>query len=387
MKKRWIPVLALLGAVSMMTACGKEEKKEEVKEPTQVEQPVDKENQEKLDMINSDVYTNVRGLSLQPGSTISLIGRLNNTAYWKTLRQGAEDAVAEINAKLGYEGADKIRLVYSAPEEEDGIDEQVNILDEELSRYPSALAIAAVDEGAYVTQFDLATENGIPIVAVDTGTDYYNIASLVETDNEKAAKKAADQLAGMMDESKKVIVVVQDKRSTTAIERKKAFRKQMKNKHPEVEIVEVFHLNAADDIQEEMRKKLGVEVDENEEDVVTEYTNEEVMQYLLEKHPDVEAVYMTTESCAEVACGVIDKMGLEDLKVVGFDGGEEQMKRLENGQIDGLIVQNPYGIGYATVVASARAILRQGNESVVDTGYVWVTTENMNDELISKQIY
>ena len=387
MKKRWIPVLALLGAVSMMTACGKEEKKEEVKEPTQVEQPVDKENQEKLDMITSDVYTNVRGLSLQPGSTISLIGRLNNTAYWKTLRQGAEDAVAEINAKLGYEGADKIRLVYSAPEEEDGIDEQVNILDEELSRYPSALAIAAVDEGACVTQFDLATENGIPIVAVDTGTDYYNIASLVETDNEKAAKKAADQLAGMMDESKKVIVVVQDKRSTTAIERKKAFRKQMKNKYPEVEIVEVFHLNAADDIQEEMRKKLGVEVDENAEDVVTEYTNEEVMQYLLEKHPDVEAVYMTTESCAEVACGVIDKMGLEDLKVVGFDGGEEQMKRLENGQIDGLIVQNPYGIGYATVVASARAILRQGNESVVDTGYVWVTTENMNDELISKQIY
>ncbi len=371
----------------MMTACGKEETKEEVKESVEVEQPVNKENQEKLDMIVSDVYTNVRGLTLEPGSSISLIGRLNNTAYWKTLRQGAEDAVAEINAKLGYEGADKVRLVYSAPEAEDGIDEQVNILDEELSRYPSALAIAAVDSAACVTQFDLATENGIPIVAVDTGTDYDNISALVETDNEKAAKKAADHLAEMMNKSKKVIVVVQDARSTTALQRKKSFVKQMKNKHSEVEIVEVFHLNAADDIQKEMRKKFSVEAPAEGEDTQIQYTNEEVMKYLLEKHPDVEGIYMTTESCAAVACSVIDSMGIEDLKVVGFDGGEEQMKRLENGQIDGLIVQNPYGIGYATVVASARAVLRQGNESVVDTGYVWVTAENMNDELISKQIY
>ena len=385
MKKKWISVLALMGVVSMMTACGKEQTKEEVKEPVQVEQPADKKNQEKLDMIESDVYRNVRGLSLEPGSTISLIGRLNNTAYWKTLRQGAEDAVAEMNEKLGYQGSDKIRLVYSAPEEEDGIDEQVNILDEELSRYPSALAIAAVDSAACVTQFDLATENGIPIVAVDTKTDYHNIASLVETDNERAAKKAANQMADMLEGSKKVIVIAQDARSSTAIERKKAFTKQMKDKHPDVKVVEVFHLNAADDLKEEMYKKYGVDV-ENEEEK-TQYTNEDVMKYILEKHPDVEGIYMTTESCAQVACEVIEQMGIEDLKVVGFDGGEAQMKRLESGQIDGLIVQNPYGIGYATVVASARAVLRQGNESVVDTGYVWVTADNMNDETILEQIY
>ncbi len=46
---------------------------------------------------------------------------------------------------------------------------------------------------------------------------------------------------------------------------------------------------------------------------------------------------------------VLDSMdkttGEDRIKVVSFDGGEDQMKLLEDGKIDGLIVQNPYGIG------------------------------------------
>jgi ribose transport system substrate-binding protein len=52
-----------------------------------------------------------------------------------------------------------------------------------------------------------------------------------------------------------------------------------------------------------------------------------------------------------------------------------------------LIVQNPYGIGYATVVACARAVLGQGNEATVSTGYTWVTKDNMNKDSIKKMLY
>ena len=65
----------------------------------------------------------------------------------------------------------------------------------------------------------------------------------------------------------------------------------------------------------------------------------------------------------------------------------DQMKLLEDGKIDGLIVQNPYGIGYATVVACARAVLGQGNEATVNTGYTWVTKDNMNKDSIKKMLY
>ena len=78
------------------------------------------------------------------------------------------------------------------------------------------------------------------------------------------------------------------------------------------------------------------------------------------------------------------------LKEFSFEvksGGEDQMKLLEDGKIDGLIVQNPYGIGYATVVACARAVLGQGNEATVSTGYTWVTKDNMNKDSIKKMLY
>ena len=43
------------------------------------------------------------------------------------------------------------------------MDEQVNILDEELSRYPAALAISIADAKACEVQFDQAGWNGTPI--------------------------------------------------------------------------------------------------------------------------------------------------------------------------------------------------------------------------------
>ena len=72
---------------------------------------------------------------------------------------------------------------------------------------------------------------------------------------------------------------------------------------------------------------------------------------------------------------------------MGFDAGKEQLAALKNGQIKGLVVQNPFGIGYASVVAAARTVLEVGNEAEVNTGYIWVTQENMEDESIQNMLY
>ena len=41
----------------------------------------------------------------------------------------------------------------------------------------------------------------------------------------------------------------------------------------------------------------------------------------------------------------------------------------------------------ATVVAAARAALEIGNEATVDTGYVWVDKENMDDPDVKGMLY
>jgi ribose transport system substrate-binding protein len=63
------------------------------------------------------------------------------------------------------------------------------------------------------------------------------------------------------------------------------------------------------------------------------------------------------------------------------------MKLLENGTLEGLILQNPYGMGYATVVAAARVSLGLGNEAFVNCGYSWVTKENLESNDIKGMLY
>ena len=72
--------------------------------------------------------------------------------------------------------------------------------------------------------------------------------------------------------------------------------------------------------------------------------------------------------------------------VVGFDADDEQIEMLRDGKVDGLVVQNPFGMGYAAVIAASRAALSLGNEAYIDTGYVWVTKENLEDKDVQKML-
>ena len=75
------------------------------------------------------------------------------------------------------------------------------------------------------------------------------------------------------------------------------------------------------------------------------------------------------------------------IPVIAVDGGKEQLKALEEERLDGLLVQNPYGMGYSAVVSAARAALGMGNEAFIDTGYIWVTKSNLKKQSIQKMLY
>ena len=406
MKKRWSILSAVLCVALLTGGCGTGSKNDAGTGKEQTfshETREENEHQSNLDVLQPSAYGNVQGLNLEKGSSISIIGRGSSSAYWKAVQEGAKQAVADINTNLGYKGNDKVKLVYSAPETENDVDDQVNILDEELARYPVAGGIAAVDSGACEVQFDLAAENGIPIVAFDSGTDYQNIVSMIDTDNTTAAATAASKLCNSIGESGQILVIAHDSKSTSSEEREQGFVQEVEKNDPNVTVAEIWHLDDLDAISKEINadssEKNSQETadnvqkaeEENADSRDTQTAQQDAIKYLLEKYPDVKGIFATNETVADLVVNVLDSMdkttGEDRIKVVSFDGGEDQMKLLEDGKIDGLIVQNPYGIGYATVVACARAVLGQGNEATVSTGYTWVTKDNMNKDSIKKMLY
>lgn len=400
--------------------------------------------QANLDAIKSSVYASADNLDLEPGTYISVIGRGSSTPYWNQVKAGVEQAATDLNTALGYSGNDKVKVLYSAPDENDNIDQQVNILDEELARYPDVIAISSVDASACSVQFDLAIENGIPIVAFDSGNSYQNIQSTCKTNNIEAATTGTKNFCEKIGDSGEILLLVHDTVSDTAKEREAGIKNELAANHSNVTVTETIYLDqlemlkkqivaeqvgvtpeelaaaeagekkeettgtgdasetiadaasnadssSADESANETAQEADNELSEKMQQVndgAAKMSDEDAIRYYMEKHPDLKGCIATNETVTQLAIKTMDQLDAEKhITLVGFDAGKEQVNALKDGKVDGLIVQNPFGMGYATVVAAARTVLEIGNEAEVNTGYVWVTADNMNDDTITPFLY
>lgn len=372
MKKifRFISIITCLSFLLCACTNGQSGSDVEPDGSTNTNETVETSEQSKLNVITPTAYSHVNNINLEPGSSISIIGRYSDDSFWSQVEAGANYAIEQINAALGYTGSDKIKLAYSAPEVRDDVNEQINILDEELSRYPVAIGIAAIDTSACSLQFDLASENNIPIITVDSGSDYQHVATHIATDNMEAASTAASKLAYAIGEAGEVAIVVQDSTSMTALNRLEGFTDTIAADFPEISIVHTYHLDNVDPTAE-----------------VQSLSPEDTVKMILENNPNLKGIYATNLDTTQLVAQVLTDMERTDLTLVGFDGGEEQLALLEDGTVDGLILQNPFGMGYATVIAAARVTGELGNDSFINTGYVWVTKDNMTDTTIANMLY
>lgn len=442
MRKRNVraAIAAALCMTVLAAGCGKKAD-DPVFTGDKTEAPVYQAN---LDAIKSSVYASADNLDLEPGTYISVIGRASSTPYWNQVKAGVEQAATDLNTALGYSGNDKVKVLYSAPDENDNIDQQVNILDEELARYPDVIAISSVDASACSVQFDLAIENGIPIVAFDSGNSYQNIQSTCKTNNIEAATTGTKNFCEKIGDSGEILLLVHDTVSDTAKEREAGIKNELAANHPNVTVTETIYLdqlkmlkkqivaeqvgvtpeelaaaeagekkeettgtgdasetiadaasNAASSSADESANETAQEVDnelsekmQQVNDGAAKMSDEDAIRYYMEKHPDLKGCIATNETVTQLAIKTLDQLDAEKhITLVGFDAGKEQVNALKDGKVDGLIVQNPFGMGYATVVAAARTVLEIGNEAEVNTGYVWVTADNMNDDTITPFLY
>lgn len=437
---------AMLTAFMVLAAaaCAKEERQTFTGDKT--EEPTYQAN---LDVISPIAYSETDGLNLEPGTYISIIGKDEASAFWKNVKKGVQQAEEDLNKTLGYTGNDKIKVTYNAPAKKENIDEQVNILDEELARYPDVVGVASIDADACSVQFDLATENGIPVIALDSGNNYQGIQCTVKTDNAEAAKTGAYKLADAMGRTGDILLLVHDSKSETAKERTEAFCAEIEEKYPDVNVAEILYVDQFEELKKQIVEEQydasnaadvqnaesdgtdpasdTVESDTAETQISAEelaaksaeLTDEDVILYYLEKYPNVKGMFGTNDMATQLGVSALaekkadhsgntekaenaekaekaedtdkaDKAENEqedEILLMGFDAGKAQLDALKNGEISGLVVQNPFGIGYASVIAAARTVLQAGNEAEVNTGYVWVTKENMESESIRKMLY
>ncbi|MGC5010370.1 ABC transporter substrate-binding protein [Streptosporangium sp. DT93] len=282
--------------------------------------------------------------------TIAVVPGSTGYFYWGSLHAGAKAAADELGAELVWRGTAT----------QSDITGQTNILQDFVNRKVSGIAFAANDTKALAPIVEQAAAAKIPIVSADAGIDPQSIP-LIATDNENAAGQAADFIGEKLGGKGKVALLPFLATSATSQAREKGFTDRLTEKYPDIEIVAKKYTDG------DVNKSLTI------------------MNDVLSAHPDLNAVFGLNEPSVIGTIRALEAKKATGVTVVGFDNAPDEVKALKDGTVAALVVQDPYKIGYESVM-TLKKMIDGGKGENVDTGATLVTQDNINDPKIEKLI-
>lgn len=306
-------------------------------------------------------YTSLEELTPEAGSRIAVVLKSTRDEFWTTVRDGIEDAVKALNEKMGYTGEDQITVSFDGPTDDSDVEKQIDLIDTVLSENPTIICIAAIDRQSCEAQLEMAAENDIPVVMLDSGVESGPISALCATDNYAAGTEAAKKMAEAIGDEGQIAVMTHAESAQTSQDREKGFTDEISKNHPNIEIVNISHEN-------------------------DDFTMEKMADAVFTLYPEVEGYFCTNEDASGAVLDALDAAGKE-ITVIGFDSGEQQQNAVKNGTELGFFAQNPYGMGYAAVIAGVRADQNLEVDTFINTSYQWINSSNLENEEYSSYLY
>jgi ribose transport system substrate-binding protein len=293
------------------------------------------------------------GAAKEPGKTqIAVIPKGTSHVFWQSIHAGARKAASELN----------VEIIWRGPIREDDRDSQVSEVEGFVSRGVSGIVLAPLDESALVAPVRSAMSRKIPVVIIDSGLKGDDYVSFVATDNQKGGRLGGEQLAKLLDGKGKVVLLRYAEGSDSTNKREQGFLDAMKE-NPGIEVVSSNQYGGAD--------------------VEGAYKKSEALLGSFKK-PDgslgVDGIFCPNESTTFAMLRVLQDNGWAGkVRFVGFDSADNLVKAMRDGQIHGLVLQDPVRMGYLGVKTMVEHLQGKPVEKRVDTGVRVVTPENMDE--------
>jgi len=279
---------------------------------------------------------------------IVIVTKALDSEFWQTLKSGAEEAARQ---------HPDIELSVLAPEREINIDQQVSILEDQILKKVSALAVVPGGSAEVTPVLDKARAAGIPVLIVDNDTPWPGKLSYIGTDNRVGGKLAGDYIVKVLGGRGKVAIIRGILGVSSHDDRVAGFQQAIAQA-PGIQIVTIQSANS---------------------ERATALT---VMENILTSNPDLNAVFATSD---QMVLGAMEGVAAQHLSgkvvVVGFDAGKEAVRAVKSGAISAVIAQYPANMGKQAVEAAIKAIQGEPVAKVIDTGTALVTKENADEFL------
>ncbi len=288
---------------------------------------------------------------------IAVIPKVTNHEFWKSVHAGAAKAAKEVD----------VDIVWKGPLKEDDLKAQVDVVSTFVAQGVSGIVLAPLNDTALRAPVKQATQAKIPVVVFDSDLQGDDHVSFVATDNGAAGKLAGDHLAKLLGDKGNVVVLRYQEGSASTQNREKGFLDAIKAK-PTMKVVSDNQYGGA----------------------TTESAFAKGESLLLAQKAETGAVnglFTPNESTTFGMLLALKKSNMnKKMKFVGFDASEKLVGALKDGDVDGLVVQNPFNMGYLAVKTMADHLRGKKVDKRIDTGARLVTKENLDDAAVKEVI-
>ena len=300
-------------------------------------------------------------LSAADSYIIAVIPKGTTHEFWKAIHAGAVKAQQELTA-----GGTKVEIIWKGPLREDDRDQQIQVVENFISRKVSGIVLAPLDSKALVAPVATAARAKVPVVIFDSDLQSDKYVSFVATDNYKGGVLAGEQMAKLLGGKGNVILLRYQVGSASTEAREAGFLDALK-KFPDIRIISSDQRGGA-------TRELCYQAAQN---ILNRY-GKEVNGIFGPCEPVANGIVMALRSAGKAGGAV---------KVIGFDAGTQTIEAMKKGDVQGIIVQNPVRMSYLAVKTIVEHLQGKPVEKRIDTGVYVVTPENMDTPEMKELLY
>jgi ribose transport system substrate-binding protein len=159
-------------------------------------------------------------------------------------------------------------------------------------------------------------------------------------------------------------VIVHDQTSRTGIDRRDGFVSRMKDKHPNITLVDIQY-GGGDQLK-----------------------STDLAKAMMQAHPNLKGFFGANEGSAIGVINAVKELNKAGkITVIGYDSGKAQTGAIRDGVEQGAITQDPIGIGYKCVDSAVKAIKGESLPKNIDTGFFYYDKSNIDDPKIKAVLY
>ena len=338
MKKVAVIPAVVLAALCTFTGCKKEEVEKVIAPLVSDGQTTEstEEAQEEKDPLIPEIDTSVE---IQAGSRVAVVSKSTSGEFWGLVKKGMEQAIADVNEAYGFKKEDQVTMTFEGPSDEKDVESQVNTIDAVIAENPDVLCVSASDMDSLQAQLEAAKENGIPVVAFDSGvTDSKMIRAFRGTDNTRVGEIAAYRLATAIGKMGKVAVFSAQEKTQSIQERVSGF----------------------------------------------------TMQEVLDKYPQLDGVFCDNADIADLYLDMKKDETKDSIVMVGVDATAKQQEAIRNSKEVGVVSQQPYAMGYQTIWTALLTTAPKKSVEIkrnVRIDPAWIDSSNIDDPTYSSYLY